>query len=195
MEKYKNSKIYKLVSKDLSHDLIYIGYTTQDIKKRLNKHKSDYNRYCKKTYHWVTAFELFNRGAVDIVLLEEISANDKYELKKRQRHYIETSICVNKVIPTCTTLEYSRSKIRKEYIKEKKNLKVSCECGILCDRINLLKHQKTSIHKMLINSINDKIEKGFLKKCECGILVTKYHLEKHMKTKKHMDTMEKNKNL
>jgi len=50
MPDYSNAKIYKLVSKDLSHDLIYIGSTCQELRNRLAEHSRDYKKYINNKY-------------------------------------------------------------------------------------------------------------------------------------------------
>jgi len=121
MSKYKNSKIYKLVSPHT--DEIYIGSTVQRLCHRLSGHKRD----CREG-KVITNKKLFELGGVKIILIEDFPCDRKEELIKRERHYIENFDCVNKVIPGRTPKEYyqdhkehlsKKSKIRYENNKEK----------------------------------------------------------------------------
>jgi hypothetical protein len=103
MPNYSQGKVYKLVSKDCSHDLVYIGSTCADLKKRLGDHISKWRIFKKtnlKQCH-TTSSELFDKGEVDIILLERVNAKTREELEARERFYILNEIdkCVNKIIP------------------------------------------------------------------------------------------------
>ena len=96
---YKNGKIYKLINDELG--LTYYGSTATTLTKRLSGHKTKSN-HCKSKL-------LFTGGAVEIFLVEEFPCENKDQLNKRERFYIESNECVNKNIPGRT---------QKEYIKE-----------------------------------------------------------------------------
>ena len=105
MVNYELGKIYKIVCNETG--LIYIGSTAQKyISTRLEGHKRSFKQYLNGKYRYVTSFKIIEGGNFDIILLENHSCKDKYELKARERHYIETMECVNKVIPNRTIKEY-----------------------------------------------------------------------------------------
>ena len=115
MVNYEHGKIYKIVCNETG--LIYIGSTAQKyLSTRLGEHKKDYKKYLNGKYPYVTSFKVIESGNFDIVLLENSSCKDKYELIARERHYIETVECVNKVIPNRTPKEHYE--VNKEKIKE-----------------------------------------------------------------------------
>ncbi len=109
---YKNSKIYKICS--LKTDKIYIGSTTQPLYKRFGEHKKDRNKKntCKSNVL------LNNYDDCKIVLIENIECNNKEELIKRERYYIDLykDIIINKYIPLQTDKEYYEN--NKEKINE-----------------------------------------------------------------------------
>jgi hypothetical protein len=115
---YKNSKIYKLVS--LQTDKIYIGSTTQPLYKRFGLHKNAGNKCMSK--------ELIKYDDCKIILIENFECNNKEELCKRERYYIDLykDIIINKTIPTRTIKEYrqdNKEKINeqtKKYIEDNK---------------------------------------------------------------------------
>jgi len=161
---YANGKIYKLVNEELG--LTYYGSTTQTLEKRLMQHEYVYNN--SKKY---TSRQLFEKGKVEIILVEEISCNNRNELLQRERFYIENNDCVNKLIPLRTIQEWSKQyreknkekidekgKIYREKNKEKINEirreKFTCECGCIVSRRNLLRHKKTKKHQTFLNTCN-----------------------------------------
>eukprot|EP00952_Eustigmatos_sp_NYUAD-ZCMA_P009908 40808-Eustigmatos_ZCMA.PRE.1 len=55
---------------------------------------------------YVTSYKVIESGDYDIVLIEDFPCDNKEQLHARERHYIETLECVNKVIPNRTSAEY-----------------------------------------------------------------------------------------
>ena len=103
---YKNGKIYKLINDELG--LTYYGSTATTLTKRLCGHKTKTNK-CKSKL-------LFTGGAVEIFLVEEFPCENKDQLNKRERFYIENNECVNKNIPGRTMKEWRE--VNKESIAE-----------------------------------------------------------------------------
>ena len=97
-------KIYKIV--DNTNDNVYIGITTQTLKRRLNGHK-----------HKITCSSrnIIKNGDYRIELIEETDD------KSRERHWIENTECINITIPGRTKKEWSKeySEKNKERLAEK----------------------------------------------------------------------------
>ena len=173
MPDYQKGKIYKLVSDHT--DEIYIGSTIQKLSQRLGTHASDFREGKNKC----TCKHMFDLGKVKIVLIENCPCNSKEELLKRERHYIETMVCVNKTIPGRSKAEYLQdnkeeiSKTKKEY-----NLKNK-------DKI---KEIKKEYYLKNIDKIKESRKLKII--CDCGLDVNKNHISRHIKTKKHLDLME-----
>jgi hypothetical protein len=104
MPDYSKGKIYKLVSNYT--DDIYIGSTCNTLSRRKAGHKGDYMRYIDGKGDYISSFKLFEKGNVDVVLIEECSVHNKDELHRRERYFIEKYNCVNKCIPGRTLKEY-----------------------------------------------------------------------------------------
>ena len=167
--KYKNGKIYKLVSSGTP--VVYYGSTTTSLANRLSKHKCVHNECCSK--------ELFDAGDVSIVLVEEYPCNSKHELLSRERIYIEFMlnnfthrVICNKIIPTRTPKEYYQDNIEsirehkrkynndnRDAIKKKESEKFNCECGGKYTRNHKLCHFKTKKHIAYINSLKNECQK------------------------------------
>ena len=94
----QKGNIYKLVS--FQTDKCYIGSTTVDyLSKRLSQHKHDFKRNRPLSSMEITQFD-----DCEIVLIENCTCNDSYELRARERYHIEQEPnCVNKLIPSITT--------------------------------------------------------------------------------------------
>lgn len=173
MVKYNKSIIYKICCKNPEIKEIYIGSTANELRKRKNQHKTDSNNINSKSYNlYVYQFIRDNGGFDnwDIVEVERYCANDKQELHKRERYYIELlGASLNSQIPNRSQKEYekdNKDKIKeykqedkykekvKEYyqankdkILEKQREKVECDiCNKILSRHSLLRHKK-NIHK------------------------------------------------
>ena len=88
---YSKSMIYKLCCKDVNIKEIYVGSTTNLIKRKY-QHKADcYNKNRKSYNYYVYKFIRSNGGFdnFDMVLIENYACNNKQELHKRERYYIE----------------------------------------------------------------------------------------------------------
>jgi hypothetical protein len=157
-------KIYKLVS--FQTDKCYIGSTTvKHLSRRLSQHKCDCKRQRPLTSKEITKFD-----DCKIVLIENYPCNDAYELRARERYWIEQEPnCVNKLTPSRTRKEYrdlhkegikqqckdyylnNTEKVKKkrmEYYNKTKQT-VQCECGLLVLNCNLEKHKQSQQHKNL----------------------------------------------
>lgn len=161
--RYENGKIYKLVSNNT--DKIYIGSTCKErLCQRLAKHKEHYKRWLITDTNFLTSFELFKLGDVEIILLESVNCKTKDELHAKEREYIEKfkDIVVNKIIPNRTQKEYreqNKDKIKewleenKDKIRERKKIKILCVCGIECRKDDLSRHEKSKRHISFISLI------------------------------------------
>lgn len=122
MPDYKNGKIYKLTTPH-NPELVYYGSTVLPLYKRKSQHKEHRNN------HKICSKKIFELGVDDVVitLVEACPCDNKEELIKRERFYIENNPCVNKQIPGRTKKEYEaqphiieKQKIRKTSIEYKK---------------------------------------------------------------------------
>ena len=111
MVNYNNGKIYKIQPKsDGEEGDIYIGSTTKVLlSQRMSGHRCDYKRWKKGNTNKVTSFNLFDKYGVEnceIVLIEIVNVESKDELIAREKHWIQSTNCVNKIIVGRTPREY-----------------------------------------------------------------------------------------
>ena len=111
MVNYNNGKIYKIQPKsDGEQGDIYIGSTTKVLlSQRMSEHRCDYKRWKKGNTNKVTSFILFDKYGVEnceIVLIEIVNVESKDELIAREKHWIQSTNCVNKLVVGRTPKEY-----------------------------------------------------------------------------------------
>jgi len=172
MPDYQKAKIYKLWSPQATEDEIYIGSTCDELYKRKNRHKKKANDCRSKIL-----FEKYDD--VRIELIEYYSCNNKAELLKKEGEYIRNNKCLNRNVAGRTHKEYyqdnkeriqkyaenNKEKIteyqkeyyhnNKEQYNEKRNKKITCDCGCFTTFTNLVRHQKTPKHiKLMEEKIN-----------------------------------------
>lgn len=115
-ERYKNGKIYKLVNN--VDDEFYVGSTCLPLAKRIYNHKNEARHTPRPVHMHMNDIGWDN---VSIVLVEEYECNNKMELERRERYWIETlKPSLNKVVPTRTTKEWcAENRDRLREAKEK----------------------------------------------------------------------------
>ena len=155
MPNYQNSKIYKLVCN--TNNLTYYGSTTQPLNKRLHQHKDKIKRKIKSCKN-------FDPNNIQIFLVENFKCDNKEQLIKKEREYIEKYECVNLSIPGRKMKEYYQD--NKEHIKNKVS--------------KWVKNNKERIQKNNMYIV-----------CECGKEIKKYEMPRHKKSKKHLEKVVK----
>ena len=168
MPNYQLGKIYKIV--DNTNNNIYVGSTCEPtLARRLSDHVRKYKAWKNGKSNYTSSYKIIENQNYDIVLLESYPCESKDELYKRERHYIETLNCINKVIVGRTKKEYdkdyrekNKEKIalrkseyyqnNKEKISESVKTKCTCPCGKTYRQLDKSKHEKTKFHQNFINS-------------------------------------------
>ena len=191
MVNYQLGKISKIV--DNTNNNIYIGSTCEPtLARRLATHLTDYKRREIRNNN-MTSLQIFDNNNYDIILIENYPCERKDELHARERYYIESLKCVNKVIPTRTDREYveaNKEKIelyRKIYYAENKEGKIK-------EYLNTHKEEyKTKRHEYYLNNKDDIQEKSKNKlECSCGIEYTVQHKARHEKSQFHQNYLNTN---
>ena len=101
---------------------VYYGSTQQSLNRRMTGHQKDHKRWKNGTYHFVTSFQIIERGNYSYSLIETVECEDKHQLKARERFYIENNECINKYIPGRTKKEANKAyrEQNKDKMKEQK---------------------------------------------------------------------------
>ncbi len=117
----KTGYIYKIWSVS-NPEMVYYGSTQQQVCKRLNDHRRDYDRW-KKTNNrrlFTSSFLIIDMGEYEYATLESMEFEEKFELKNRERFYIENNTCVNCRVPNRTNKEWYEE--NREILSEKKKI-------------------------------------------------------------------------
>jgi hypothetical protein len=165
--------IYQITNK--INDMIYIGSTCQNLKKRMSQHRAHYNSWKIGKSHFYYLFDIFDEVGTEncnIELIMEITCNDRNYIRKRERDFYDILPNSNKNKPYIYKHEYTHyfkewRKLHKGYMKEweekhkgyfekyrQQNTKsVQCKCGSIVTSINgnLNKHYKTKKHIQFMN--------------------------------------------
>ena len=212
MPDYQKGKVYK-ISCNIT-GLTYYGSTTQPLSVRMGGHKRMMNCSSK---------QIIMGGNYDYSLVEDCPCENKEQLHRRERFYIENNECVNKGIPGRTQKEYREqnrdkllaqnkeyyeqnrdkiSKQNKEYHEQNKD-KISKQHRqyreqnkdkISTQRKEYREQNKDKI-KEHYEQNKDKVlaQKKIKVTCECGSVVRKSDVATHCKTKKHRNYLESQK--
>ena len=163
---YKNSKIYKIVNDNIPNK-VYYGSTCSTLTKRLFWHKS--HKDCSSRI-------LLDKKGYQIILVESFKCNNKDELRKKERWYIENNECVNINIPGRTQKEYQKTneeKIKKQskeyYQTNKEKIKEKHKEYYLKNKEKVLKQNQKSNIKNKEKIKKKERERYHLKKSSCVI--------------------------
>ena len=187
MVNYHNGKIYKIVS-DSEPNKVYIGSTTQQLSKRLGGHVSDYICFLNGKHHFVTSFDLLKNNDYQILLIENVSCENREELHKKEGEWIkkyknndDLEECINKCIVGRTSKEYYNDNreavlIQKKIYQEKNKDKIQ----------QYMKDHYKQNHDKIKRDIELYNEKNRIKvNCEyCNSTLFKIYMAKHKRTKK-----------
>lgn len=114
--RYANAKVYRLVNS--VDDEEYVGSTCDALHKRLYGHKKTARRKPQPVHHHLNKIGWDN---VSVVLIEEYACENKMELERRERYWIEElKPSLNRVIPTRTRKEYYQDTAEKQKELSKK---------------------------------------------------------------------------
>ncbi len=175
---YNNSIIYKLCCNDVNITEIYVGSTTNFLRRK-QEHRNACNlengpKYNRKVYKFIRNNGNFENWSM--IQIEQYNATDKRDLEKKERYHIDDlKSTLNCQLPGQTNKECHR-------IYDIKNK----------DKIKEYKQQYYIINKeknkQYYEDNKDKIQKRNKEKikCECGCIVSKQCLNIHEKTIKHL---------
>ena len=161
MPNYQNGRIYQLTCNITGQK--YIGSTTQKLCRRLTGHVTDYKRG-----RIMSSGKIIANGNYSIILIEEVDCDNKEQLLKRERFYIESIECINKQIPTRTDAEYYLD--NKDKIQEYRTA-----------NRDQIKQRKHNYYMSNLDTIKGK--KAIKTSCPiCTKIMRKYSIKRHLKT-------------
>ena len=129
-------KIYKIIN-DVDN-LVYVGSTAlEHINNRMRYHKSDMKRTLKKNFKLYKHMNNIGVNNFKIILLETINTNDKKEIYKRERYWINFYNSINNGLNEVNPIK----------LEEDKNFIINCYCGKKYKISSKYNHNKSIIHK------------------------------------------------
>ena len=201
MPNYTESMIYKLCCKDTTIEEIYIG-STINFSRRKACHKITCNDisqigYNEKKYKFIRDNGGWDNW--DMILIAKVNCNDRLELRKKEREYMEEynpSLNINKA--------QREEEEKKEYIKEfhktnKEKILIRNKEWYENNKLKILirnkeryktnKEEKKKYDKEYYETNKEEIrDKAKVKvSCECGAIVRKSDITRHYKSKKHIN--------
>ena len=202
----KTGIIYIIKCKDKNIKDCYIGSTT-NLKNRIREHKSSCNNknckyYNSKKYKFIRKNGGFDNFYFEI-LEDEIEFNNRKELNKIERYYIEEfKSLLNINIPSRTEKEYRKmweKKNKEEIIKKnkeyyQKNREIINEKHRKYNQTEYRKKYKQEHEKKYRERRNELLKEKNKNniKCICGAESTHQNYSRHCKTKKHLQYIENN---
>ena len=187
MINYNNSIIYKLVSNDINIKEFYIG-STVNFRRRKSQHKHNCNISNAKNYNTkVYQFIRDNGGwhTWTMILVEKTPCNDKIELRKIEREFME-KLCSSLNMCSAYRSKEEQEAYNKEYKKiynESNKIKIAEYY-----ESNKIKIRENSKEYREINK--DKIKEYRKIKITCDICnneILKKNIRQHQKSKKCMN--------
>ncbi len=148
---FSKTIIYKFVCNDLSVLDIYVGSTT-DIIRRKAQHKSVCNNQNSKFYNFKIYEIMRNNGGFinwSMLQVEAYPCENKMQCSVRERYWLENLTAnMNMQIPGRTQKESVKNyqETNREQINERQNTKNTCSCGGKYTQANKLKHLKSVKH-------------------------------------------------
>ena len=196
MVNYSKGLVYKLCCNDTNITDIYVGSTTNFIRRKCT-HKSACNNENDK-HHNIHVYKFIrNNGGWDnwsMILLREYSATNKKRLERKEHKYIvKLKATLNYRIPTRTpeqsyeTNKQVMNERKKEYYKVNKDVILNRNKAYRETNKQVISEQKKEFYK----DNNDEIKRKHNERieCDCGCITSRSNLAKHKKTQKHKDLM------
>lgn len=119
---YENTIIYKLICRDVEITEIYVGHTTNFVKRKQQHKCNCIHTHTSTSSYYVYEFIREHGGwdNWDMIEICKVSCTDVYDASRTERQYIESlGATLNKVMPTRSPREYCLD--HKEEIAEKKH--------------------------------------------------------------------------
>ena len=162
MVNYEDAKIYKIQCNETGE--IYYGSTVQALSKRKSVHKDR----SKHPELGLTSTPIIKRGNWTMSLVESYPCKNKEELFAKERYYIDTYPCVNKL---------TNNKDENERKERKAARDKAYREGPLRETILEKKREDNKVRRDIQKPIT----------CECGSVFLERGRNRHLKTKKHQE--------
>ena len=196
---YSNTHFYKIVCKDTNIKSVYVGHTTDFVKRRYAHKNICYNENDRHYNIYLYKFIRENGGwdNWEMINIETRSCKDSLEAKTIEREFTEQlQASLNRVRAvetqeekTARTKQWNeaneehRKEYHRQYQQDHKEALRSYGKQYRKDNQDEMKEYRKKYYEDSKEAI---LAKGKVKMtCECGDIICKSALNKHLKTKKH----------
>ena len=200
---YNQTIIYKIICKDLRVKELYVGHTT-DFIRRKNNHKKNSTNEKSRDFNYNVYVMIRKYGGWenwDMIEIEKFPCLDGNEARARERHFYDTlSPTLNSIVPNRDMIEWRQQnkeniKIQRHshYIENKEKI---LEKDKIYRTINAekVKERRSQYYKENKELISER-KKAKIYNCECGCIINCSYKEKHFKSQKHCKFIETKPNL
>jgi hypothetical protein len=191
---YSSTIIYKIVCKDLNITDLYVGHTTNFIKRK-QSHKKNCKNPSSKSYNlkvYSTIRDNGNWDNWDMIEIEKYNCNDRNEAAARERYWYETLHAkLNIVYPQRSNKEY-RIDNKEKILLKKKEYRINNKEIIQEYRENN-KEKNILYHVEYRKNNKEKLKEHKYKICNCEICGKDYthnHKSRHEKTIFHLSKLD-----
>ena len=164
---YHCSKIYKITNN--INDSIYIGATTQSLKRRFSNHISECRNPIMKSL-----IKEHGKDCLKIELIKEVSCDNKKELDVLEKSFIKELGDMNRSIPSRTRSEHYQD--NRSYILERQHKYYINNKELLCEKAKEYRLK------------NDEYLKSYKNECIvcdiCGHNTSRNHVKRHQSTQR-----------
>jgi hypothetical protein len=178
---YSKTKIYKIVCNDLAVKELYVGNTTDFVKRR-HSHKNNCINHSSKHFNCKVYQYIRDNGGWDnwnMILIEDYPCNNKLEAERQERHWFETlNATLNTNFPSRNYNEWKQDNrehflnYQKEYYEENKE-----------HRLKQCSNRYFSNKEALNSYYNEKIL------CACGSYTSRRNKARHEKSQTHITSI------
>jgi hypothetical protein len=188
---YQNTIIYKIVCKDVSINDIYVGHTTDFIKRKCG-HKSMCNNNKKNLKIYKTIRENGGWENWEMVEIEKYPCNNGGEARARERYWIVGLNCSMNSNMNSNMKSNMNSNMNSNNVdsnmKSKKSPYYCVICNVNCHKKNTYAvHIETKKHKTNEKGENILKKNGVFQCEDCDLVFTKkQNLQTHIQSLKHL---------
>jgi len=185
---YNETSFYKIVCNDLSIKSVYVGHTTNFIKRKC-AHKYACTNVKADRYHLKLYETIRNNGDWEnwsMILVQNISCTDSLHARKLEREFMESlnsDLNCSRSYATTEELRIKTKETKKVYYNNNKEVLLQN-----AKKYNELNKVSLALQKKEYRTINKEIINVKRKKnmiCECGSVCRLVSKITHFKTKKH----------
>jgi hypothetical protein len=194
---YSRTIIYKIVCNDVNVKDLYVGHTTNFVKRKC-QHKSNCNNVNTIKYNLYVYQFIRNNGGWDnfsMIIIEKYPCNDKLEASRYERYWVETlNATLNKQIPSRTFKEYikdNKPKLlehSKNYYEINKSKMTEYHKEYYDNNKSNISEKRKTYYEKNKSNISEK-QKVKIKCDVCNCEIVKRHIQIHNRSIKHQKNL------